>query len=83
MLLEHALFWMLTVSMACEEKERLMAAHKTTLERHTASSNDLYILRGNISKDEYDRLLAISSRALAEAQKTFQDLMEHRQEHGC
>jgi hypothetical protein len=67
----------------CEKKDRLMAAHKTTLERHTVSSNDLYMLRGKTSRAEVDRLMAISSKALADAQETFYALMEHIKAHSC
>ena len=69
--------------MACEEKARLMAIHKKTLEKHTVSSNDLYLLRGRTSREEYERLLVISSKALAEAQITLKDLMDHMRNHGC
>ena len=69
--------------MACEEKERLMAVHKKTLEKHTVSSNDLYMLRGRTSREEYNRLIMIAFEALTEAQITFHDLMDQIRKHAC
>lgn len=69
--------------MHCEEKYRLLTGYKDCVSAHSAVVNDLALTRGQISKQEYDRLWDTAEKARMETEAASQALFQHTREHGC
>jgi hypothetical protein len=69
--------------MHCEEKYRLLDLYKATLAAHSAAVNDMVLVRGQTSKEEYERLWVLSEKARRDSEAASEVLFQHTREHGC
>ena len=69
--------------MRCKERNRLIALYKAAVSHYSATVDDLNLASGKTSKQEYDRLLALSERDRASAEAALLALGDHTRKHGC
>ena len=69
--------------MRCKERDRLIALYKAAVSHYSAIVDDLNLASGKTSKQEYDRLLALSERDRASAEAALLALGDHTRKHGC
>ena len=69
--------------MHCEEKYRLLSVYKDKLFAHATAADDLAVIRGKVSEQEYARLWTVTENARSEAEGASRALLQHTREHSC
>ena len=69
--------------MPCDEKQRLTILYNAAAERFAACVNDVNQVRGQTSKNEYDRVRALADEARNSRNTTRLSLEQHKKDHGC
>jgi hypothetical protein len=67
----------------CEEQARLLNFYRSTVSAYSATVNDLALVRGNATLQEYSSLLAVSERARTASETARLALEQHKYDHGC
>jgi hypothetical protein len=67
----------------CEEKHRLRVLYNRACERYSATVNDLILVRGKTTKEEYNRVQRFVDEARDASNAAGLALEQHKQEHGC
>ena len=67
----------------CEEKARLRVLCRDAIKLRNKAVNDVLLVRGRATKEEYHRLRALADDARAGANRARQALEQHKDAHGC
>jgi hypothetical protein len=67
----------------CQEKQRLRILYSQAVEINCCAVEGLIQARGRVSKQEYDRLLAVRNEVRQMLNSARSALEQHKQEHGC
>jgi hypothetical protein len=67
----------------CKEQTLLLNVYRAKVVAYSASVNDLTVMRGKISKEDYDRLADVTDKARTASEAARLALYRHTQEHGC
>jgi hypothetical protein len=68
---------------SCAEKLRLRTLYGEALKRRDGAINDMLLVRGQVSKEKYERIRALGDEARAALNVARQALEQHKHEHGC
>ena len=68
---------------SCAEKLRLRTLYGEALKCRDGAINDMLLVRGQVSKEEYERIRALADEARAALNLARQALERHKHEHGC
>ena len=69
--------------MACEEKERLLAAYQRTTEKFSHAVTELHHKIEISSQEEYQRLQRVADEARVHSERARLALESHSAAHGC
>jgi hypothetical protein len=68
---------------SCAEKLLLRTLYGEALKRRDAAINAVLLIRGKVSKQEYDRVRALADEARVALNLARQALEQHKQDHSC
>jgi hypothetical protein len=68
---------------SCAEKLLLRTRYGEALKRRDTAINAVLLVRGKVSKQEYDRVRALADEARAALNLARQALEQHKQDHSC
>ncbi|HEV8413561.1 MAG TPA: hypothetical protein VGQ49_08190 [Bryobacteraceae bacterium] len=69
--------------LSCPEKLQLRTLYGEALKRRDGAINQVLLVRGKVSIQEYDRIRALADEARAALNLARRALEEHKENHGC
>jgi hypothetical protein len=69
--------------LSCAEKLQLRTLYGEALKRRDGAINQVLLVRGKVSNQEYDRIRTLADEARAALNLARRALEEHKENHGC